>query len=217
MAEMSDDRTKLVLKMVYFGPALSGKTTNLTQLHQLLRPELRGDMMVLETQGDRTLFFDLFPVGFRAPSGLLVKCKMYTVPGQVQHDSTRKAVLSRSDGVIFVADSQPNQGTNNSESFANLAANLGRLGRSIETMPVVVQFNKRDLPGVVTEEELDARWAGSPWHPLQLASALQGKGVVESFQALLRKVHVDLDEDFGLQSEHRLDAEALVRGLCGSA
>jgi signal recognition particle receptor subunit beta len=102
MAELDEQQRRLTLKLVYYGPALSGKTTNLMHLHDILMPELKGDMMVLETRNDRTLFFDLLPLGITAPSGLLVKLRLFTVPGQVAHDSTRKAVLSRADGVVFV-------------------------------------------------------------------------------------------------------------------
>jgi len=127
MAELDEQRNRLTVKLVYYGPALSGKTTNLTRLHDLLSAELIGDMMTLETEGDRTLFFDLLPVGFTAPSGLLLKFKVFTVPGQVVHDGTRKAVLSRADGIVFVADSQRNQAVNNGVSFENLMANAGAL------------------------------------------------------------------------------------------
>src|SRR3954468_7890526 len=106
MADFDEQRNRLTIKLVYYGPALSGKTTNLTRLHDLLAPGMKGEMMMLDTAGDRTLFFDLLPLGFTAPSGLLVKIKLFTVPGQVAHDGTRKAVLSRTDGVVFVADSR---------------------------------------------------------------------------------------------------------------
>src|SRR3569833_2992566 len=121
-------------KQIYYGPALSGKTTNLMRLHDMLRPELKGEMMTLETRNDRTLFFDLLPLGFRARSGLQVKFKLYTVPGQVAHDSTRKAVLSRADGVVFVADSQRTQGVNNAEAFQNLADNVQRVGLNYDKL-----------------------------------------------------------------------------------
>ena len=146
MADFDEINQKLTLKLVYYGPAMSGKTTNLMRLHDVLQPELKGEMMTLETKNDRTLFFDLLPLGIRAPSGLLIKFKLYTVPGQVAHDSTRKAVLSRTDGVVFVADSQSTQGVNNAESFENLADNAARVGLDFERLPLVVQFNKRDLP-----------------------------------------------------------------------
>jgi signal recognition particle receptor subunit beta len=158
MAEYNEKDKKLTIKLVYYGPALSGKTTNLMSLHDLIDPQLSGDLMTMETKNDRTLFFDLLPIGIRAPSGLLIKFKLFTVPGQVAHDGTRKAVLSRADGVVFVADSQTNQKINNGESFQNLADNAKRVGLNFESLPVVVQFNKRDLPEIVTEEEIKERW-----------------------------------------------------------
>ena len=111
---------KLSLKIVYYGPAMSGKTTNLLQLHTHLSPQRKGELMVMETRDDRTLFFDMLPIGFRGASGLDLRLKLYTVPGQVQHDSTRKAVLSRADGVIFVADSSASMINQNLESLRNL-------------------------------------------------------------------------------------------------
>src|SRR4030066_2366538 len=106
MAELDESGRKLTIKLVYYGPALSGKTTNLMRLHDLLNPTLTGEMMTLETQNDRTLFFDLLPLGLRAPSGWLVKFKLFTVPGQVAADATRKAVLSRADSGVVVAGLQ---------------------------------------------------------------------------------------------------------------
>ena len=145
---------RLSFKLVYYGPAQSGKTTNLLRLHDQLAPEMIGEIMTLETQDDRTLFFDLLPLGFRAPSGLLIKFRLFTVPGQVAHDGTRKAVLSRADGVVFVADSARTQETNNAESFQTLAANCSRVGLDFEHLPLVVQFNKQDLPDAVPEQEI---------------------------------------------------------------
>jgi len=214
MAELDEQRQRLTVKLLYYGPALSGKTTNLTRLHDLLSAERVGDMMTLETEGDRTLFFDLLPFGFTAPSGLLIKFKLFTVPGQVVHDSTRKALLSRADGVIFVADSQRNQALNNGVSFDNLAANAGILGIDLARLPLVVQFNKRDLPEVLSEHEIRERWARAPW-PLCFASALKGSGVLESFSALLKKVYAPLDEAFALQSGHGVSEAAFVAAAGG--
>ena len=213
MAEYLDSERKLSLKVVYYGPALSGKTTNLMQLHTLLNPQRKGELMVLETRDDRTLFFDMLPIGLRSQAGLDLRLKLYTVPGQVQHDSTRKAVLSRADGVIFVADSHPAQQDNNATAFDNLADNLQKLGMDIEHLPLVVQFNKRDLPDAVEEATLQARWAQTPWTPLSLASALNGDGVVESFRQLLRRLYPVLDRDYQLAARHGIDAEAFVRQL----
>jgi len=216
MAEYIPHERKLLLKVVYYGPALSGKTTNLMQLHTLLHPQRKGELMVLETKDDRTLFFDVLPIGLRSEAGLDLRLKLYTVPGQVQHDSTRKAVLSRADGVIFVADSQAAQQENNATSFENLAANLQKLGMDIERLPLVVQFNKRDVPNAVDEQQLQARWASTPWAPLIMASAINGIGVVESFQAILERLYRHLDEEFHLTASEGLRLDDFVRKLSGT-
>lgn len=213
MAEYLALERKLMLKVVYYGPALSGKTTNLMQLHTLLQPQRKGELMVLETRDDRTLFFDVLPIGLRSKTGLDLRLKLYTVPGQVQHDSTRKAVLSRADGVIFVADSQPAQQDNNANAFDNLADSLQKLGMDIERLPLVVQFNKRDIPGAVAEDELQARWSATPWAPLSMASALKGLGVVESFRQLLYRLYPQLDAEFHLAEREGLQLEEFVRQL----
>lgn len=208
------DASALTFKLVYYGPAQSGKTTNLLRLHDQLAPELKGEMMTLETQGDRTLFFDLLPLGFRAPSGLLIKFRLFTVPGQVAHDGTRKAVLSRADGIVFVADSQRSQETNNAEAFKTLAENCSRVGLDFQTMPLVVQFNKQDLAAAVPPEELRGRFSAAPW-PLTFASALHGEGVVDTFARLLRATYRRHAEACELASRHGLDEEAFVRGTLG--
>jgi signal recognition particle receptor subunit beta len=214
MAEFDDKARKLTVKLVYYGPALSGKTTNLMRLHDLLMPQLKGDIMAFETQRDRTLYFDLLPVGFRLPSGLLVTVKLFTVPGQVAHNSTRKAVLSRTDGVVFVADSQRSQGLNNAESFQNLEENAGHVGLDFETLPLVVQFNKRDLPDIFGEEELRARWAQTPW-PVRHSVALTGAGVMDTFRTLLEAVYPALNGRYGLADTHGLSADHFLRALTG--
>jgi mutual gliding-motility protein MglA len=214
MPDLDEAARRLTFKLVYYGPAQSGKTTNLMRLHDLLAPELKGEMMTLETQGDRTLFFDLLPLGFRAPSGLLVKLRLFTVPGQVAHDGTRKAVLSRSDGVVFVADSQKTQEINNAEAFRNLADNAARVGLDFERLPLVVQFNKRDLPSILAEDEVRARWAQAAW-PLTFSTALTGEGVRTTFDLLLRAVFRRYGQEYRLAEDHGLDEESFVRGVLG--
>jgi signal recognition particle receptor subunit beta len=216
MAELDEQRNRLTVKLVYYGPALSGKTTNLTRLHDLLAPEMIGEMMTLETEGDRTLFFDLLPLGFTAPSGLLVKFKVFTVPGQVVHDGTRKALLSRTDGVIFVADSQRHQAINNGASFENLLSNAAILGMDLQTLPLVVQFNKRDLADILSEKEINDRWSQAPW-PLFFASAMEGTGVLETFVALLDGIYDRLDNKFSLGSTHGLSRSAFITAAGGQA
>jgi len=216
MAEFDNDTNRLTLKLVYYGPAQSGKTTNLMRLHDHLSPEFKGEMMVLDTHNDRTLFFDLLPLGFRTPSGLLIKCKLLTVPGQVVHDSTRKAILSRADGVVFVADSQVNQRTNNAESFANFEHNCARVGLDLERLPAVIQYNKRDLPAIVSEAEVRASWQGAPW-PLCFSTALVGHGVLETFAQLLSQLYLRLDLEWQLGQAQGLTSAAFVQGLMGNA
>lgn len=216
MAEIDEVNRKITLKLVYYGPAQSGKTTNLMRLHDLLAPNLKGEIMTLETQNDRTLFFDLLPLGFRTPSGWLVKLKLFTVPGQVAHDATRKAVLSRADGVVFVADSQRAQSVNNAEAFQNLEENVQRVGLDFSALPLVVQFNKRDLPAVqiLSEDEVSQRWAQAPW-PLLFSSALTGDGVKETFVRLLQQVYPALDKSFALQETHGVDRQSFVAAVTG--
>ena len=210
------DAQHLTFKLVYYGPAQSGKTTNLLRLHDLLAPELKGELMTMETKEDRTLFFDLLPLGFRAPSGLLIKFRLFTVPGQVAHDGTRKAVLSRADGVVFVADADRAQETNNGESFQSLAANCARVGLDFEHLPMVVQFNKCDLPNAVPEAEIRDRWSAAPW-PLVFAVALTGQGIELTFEHLLRAVYRNFGQKLELQSQHGLSEDAFITGAFGKA
>lgn len=216
MAELDEKSGRLSVKLVYYGPALSGKTSNLTRLHDLLATEMVGDMMMFETEGDRTLFFDLLPLGFTAPSGLVIKFKVFTVPGQVAHNGTRKAVLSRADGAVFVADSQNNQAHNNGVSFDNLLSNAATVGIDIGTFPLVVQYNKRDMRDIVSEEEVIARWRDASW-PVLFASALQGSGVRETFGMLLGKVYDRLDSQYALSSVHGLARATFVSAGGGVA
>jgi hypothetical protein len=216
MIEFDELEQRMVLKLVYYGPALSGKTTNLLQLHDLLAREGRGDLMLLDTADDRTIFFDLLPFFLKAPSGLRIKVKVYTVPGQVRHDATRKAVLQRADGIAFIADSQLTEAANNYESFDNLEKNLSFVGLDIDRVPLVIQFNKRDLENIVPESEIRRTWSPTGI-PVQMASALNGLGVIETFAMLAGLTYDLLDGRFGLKNEHGLERELFVKKLtaCG--
>jgi len=212
MIEFDEQQKRLVLKLVYYGPALSGKTTNLLCLHDKLLQEGRGELMMLDTTEDRTIYFDLLPFFYVAPSGLKIKLKVYTVPGQVRHDATRKAVLQRTDGVVFIADSQARQQAVNAESFANLEQNLALVGLDIEKLPLVVQFNKHDLPEIVSEAELRETW-GPTGLPVFMASALQGGGVLETFQAAVEGIFDNIDRKIGLQERYLVDRCSFVQAL----
>ncbi len=209
MIEFDEQRKRIVLKLVYYGPALSGKTTNLLTLHDLLSPEGRGELMLLDTTEDRTIYFDLLPFFYVAPSGMKIKLKVYTVPGQVRHDATRKAVLQRADGVVFVADSQPSQMTVNFESFDNLEKNLAMVGLSIERVPLVVQFNKRDLADSVPEDDVRTAW-GPSGVPVFMASALKGWGVMETFHEVLGLMFDSINAQHGLTARFGVERELFL-------
>ena len=199
MAEWVPESKKLLVKLVYYGPALSGKTTNLMRLHDMLGTDTCGELMIFETKGDRTLFFDLLPLMIKAESGFRIKLKLYTVPGQIAHDATRKAVLSRADGVVFVADSHSSQNMSNFDSFDNLEKNAGRVGLDLDHLPLVVQFNKRDLPDIVSEDEVHRRWDPTGL-PITFSSALRGEGVRETFSRLLNETYGYLDARYQLKT-----------------
>jgi signal recognition particle receptor subunit beta len=212
MIEYNEKERRMVLKLVYYGPALSGKTTNLLQLHDKLTRQGRGELMVLDTTGDRTIYFDLLPFFLTAPSGLKIKVKAYTVPGQVCHDATRKAVLQRADGVAFVADSSPAEAESNFVSFDNLERNLSLVGLDLDQLPLVIQFNKRDLPDALPESEIRNTW-GPTGIPVQMASALTGLGVTETFGTLAHLVYRRIDARYRLKEGHGLSGEEFVRQL----
>lgn len=200
------------IKIVYYGPALSGKTTNLQMVHKLMNEAQRGRLMSLDTKDDRTLFFDLLPVQFKTKSGYQVKLKLFTVPGQVIHNSTRKVVLAAADGVGFIADSQNDQSKNNAESFKNLSDNLVQNGIDAENFPIVVQFNKRDLPNIKTPDEIKKAWEGSGT-PVYLGSAYKGEGVVEVFVRLVEETFLSLDRKHKLSEQFGLDPKEFISSL----
>lgn len=196
--QLNAAQRELTLKIVYYGPGLSGKTTNLQAIHARLDPGIRGRLMTLDTADDRTLFFDMMPVFFQTAAGLKVKIKLYTVPGQVMHNSTRRLVLQGADGVAFIADSQRSQSRANNEYWQNMLANLKENGIHYGDIPIVIQFNKRDLPDIRTEEEIEGLKGRGP-EPIFLAVAIRGDGVLETLHGVLRLTWKGLDEkhDFG--------------------
>src|SRR6266849_1501643 len=139
---------EIQFKLVYYGPALCGKTTNLSYIHQRINPQNRGDLISLATAADRTLFFDFLPLNAVVIKGFVTKFQLYTVPGQVIDDATRQLVLRSCDGLVFVADSQWEKMEENAESFKNLVDNLARQNVAIDDVPCVLEYNKRDLPNI---------------------------------------------------------------------
>ncbi len=173
----------LYVKIVYYGPGLSGKTTNLETIHRLTDPKRRQPMVSLKTDGDRTLFFDLLPFDFGRMNGLNVRVKLFTVPGQIQYDTTRKQVLAGADGVVFVADSSPDRKDANVRMLRYLRSNLQANGLDPDTIPLVFQWNKRDLPRTLEIREMGEalNWRGVP--ALE-AVATTGAGVIETFREI---------------------------------
>ncbi len=199
------------MKLVYYGPALSGKTTNLVALHDRAGQQARGRLMTLETKNDRTLFFDLLPLTFKSETGdAKLRIKLFTVPGQPIHSSTRKLVLQGADGVVLVADSRVSETENNAASFIDLRDNLRANGSEISKMPLVIQFNKRDLPEIRSDDEL-AQMAARGREPVYKAIARDGEGVLETFLALLNLSWVTLDKRHDLSRKLKVSGMDLMK------
>jgi mutual gliding-motility protein MglA len=187
---------EITSKIVYYGPGRSGKTTNLQYIHAQVPEDRRGRMVSLATETDRTLFFDFLPLDLGTISGFQTRFQLYTVPGQVYYDATRKLVLQGADGVVFVADSQRAQREDNIESFRNLQVNLLEQGVDPRTIPIVLQYNKRDLPDVMPLDELDdlLNYRDLPRFE---AEALSGNGVFDTLRGISGAVLARLAQRYG--------------------
>lgn len=204
---------EVTIKLVYYGPALSGKTTNLVALHGQAGNDARGRLMTLETQDDRTLFFDLLPLTFRSKDGdVALRIKLFTVPGQPIHSATRRLVLQGADGVALIADSRLSETQSNADAFLDLKQNLSENGIELKNIPLVIQFNKRDLPNIRTDEEL-AKLAERGREPVFLAIATRGIGVVETFIGLLHATWASLDRSHQLSKKMSIDGPELLRNV----
>jgi len=187
---------EITSKIVYYGPGRSGKTTNLQYIYGQVPEDRRGRMVSLATETDRTLFFDFLPLDLGTISGFQTRFQLYTVPGQVYYDATRKLVLQGADGVVFVADSQRAQDQENVESFRNLQVNLLEQGIDPRQLPIVLQYNKRDLPDVMSVEEMDdlLNYRDLPRYE---ARALAGAGVFDTLRGISELVLRRLSQRFG--------------------
>ncbi len=196
MAIISFRSDEIHCKIVYYGPGRGGKTTNLVSIHKALGNQVRGELLSIDTAGDRTLFFDFLPMDLGTIGKFRIKISLYTVPGQVRYNDTRKLVLKGVDGIVFVADSLAARRTNNMESLQNLEENLRDMGKTMSDVPIVLQWNKRDLEGsrvaVLPVEELEADLNGNQRYPSYPASALQGAGVKETFKKICMMTVVDV-------------------------
>lgn len=168
--------------------------------------------MSLDTADDRTLFFDLLPVFFKSKSGFKVKIKMYTVPGQIMHQSTRRIVLSGADGVAFIADSQRSEAKANNEAWRSMMENLKQNGLAVDSIPIVIQFNKRDLPNVRTDEDI-AEIRSKSKEPVCTAIAIRGDGVIETLFALLQLTFRNLNRQYDFEGKFDLGEAEFLRAI----
>src|SRR6516162_7981949 len=195
MVQINFARREVNCKIVFYGPGLSGKTTNLEIIHKKVPDTARGNLTSIATEQDRTLFFDFMPLDLGQVAGMKTKLFLYTVPGQVYYDSTRKLVLQGADGVAFIADSDPNRMNDNLESFKNLERNLKDYGVDIRKLPVVIQYNKRDLPGALSVAELNAK-VNTIGAPVFEAVAVKGEGVMQTLKGISKLVVDRLNEEY---------------------
>lgn len=175
---------QMAAKIVFYGPGLCGKTTNLQHIYNKTSPHSRGEMVSLETETDRTLFFDLLPIDVGVIGGFKTRLQLYTVPGQVFYNTTRKLVLKGADGIVFVADSQAPMLEANVQSLRNLKANLEELGLDLDRMPMVIQLNKRDLPNVLERQSMVDALDPEQRFEITEASAIKGEGVFETLKLI---------------------------------
>ena len=207
MVQFNFSERTIKAKVVYYGPPQSGKTTNLEQIHRITDPDSANRLISLNTAQDRTLFFDLLPFSLGTVSGYDFKIQLYTVPGQVQYNATRRVVLAGADAVVFVADSQKTMARENATAFENMKVNLLANRLVPEKVPLVFQYNKQDLEALLTRPELDRGL--NPWGRKSFpAIAARGEGVMETFVAVVQDMLAAIAAKYNLR-EKGLDPEAV--------
>lgn len=216
------DRGEINIKVVYYGPGLSGKTTNLEHIYSKLPRDNKGKMVSMKTRADRTLFFDFLPISIGTIKNMRIRFLLYTVPGQVYYNATRKLVLKGVDAIVFVADSQESAINQNMDSLNNLEENLGDLGMKLSEIPWVVQLNKRDLPNIVDSGEMKEQ-LGLENIPVFEGVATEGKGIYETFEGIanivFEKISKDLEQCSSEKNKRadsedsmKVDAEVVAQG-----
>lgn len=198
---------ELSCKIVFYGPGLSGKTTNLQYVHKKIPAQSKGELISLATDTDRTLYFDFLPLNIGEIHGFSTKFQLYTVPGQVYYNATRKLVLRGVDGLVFVADSQKSMMEENKESLADLVQNLAEYGYQIDHLPMVFQYNKRDLPEIATVPELEAL-LNPKGLPHFEAAAIKGEGVFDTLKCITKLV---LDKTKGEEKIEKVEEVSTVK------
>lgn len=210
MSFVNFDKKEINFKIVYYGPPMGGKTSNLAHLHRVMPADVRGNLTMLSTQQDRTLYFDFLPLQSSVIKGFVSRFQLYTVPGQPIYDRTRRIVLTGADGVVFVADSQWTQMEANAESLENLRTNLIAQGRSLDTTPYVFQLNKRDLPGVAPTSYMEFLLnQGNTWRAAFTEGvAVAGTGVAETLNLICKMVLAKFIEAHNMKTTLRVAAKS---------
>ena len=188
MSTLNFARKEISFKIVYYGPAMSGKTTNLRYIYTALPQKIKGNFTSIATETERTLFFDFLPLELGTIKGFTVRLSLYTVPGQFIYKLTRKSVLKSCDGIIFVADSQKRRKEENIESFIDMMENLKEFGESLETVPIIIQYNKRDLNYILRIEELEESLNSEKQFESYETIATRGEGVIDTLKGITRLV-----------------------------
>ena len=196
---------EITIKVVYYGPGLSGKTTNLQYLHTVFEPAKRGKLLSLATESDRTLFFDFLPIHLGKISDFSIRFQLYTVPGQVRYNATRKLVLKGADAIVFVADSQREMSEQNLESLTNMRENLLANNINPDDIPVILQYNKRDLVNILSIDQLNNELNENGKYDSIEAIAIEGTGVEETFQRITRLVIK------GISEKHKIKVQPAVQ------
>lgn len=188
MPHLDLENRQFIFKIVYFGPGMSGKTTNLLYIHKTLMEKYRGDMLVLDTEEERTLFFDFFPVSLGTVQGFSLKFHLYTIPGQVYYEASRRIILEGADGVVFVADSNTERLDDNLEMYRRMLDNLESYGVDPESFPIVLQYNKRDFDDILPLGTLEEALELPDRIPVTSSVATTGRGVMQTLKIISKEV-----------------------------
>ena len=188
MPHLDLNKKQLVFKIVYFGPGMSGKTTNLLFIHRKVFDKYKGDMVILDTEEERTLFFDFFPVSLGSVQGFALKIHLYTIPGQVYYEASRRIILEGADGVVFVADSSPDRLEDNLDMYRRMMINLESFGVDLDVFPIVLQYNKRDFEKVIPIGQLEEILELPDDFLVTESVATSGRGVMRTLQLISKEV-----------------------------
>ncbi len=188
MPHLDLENRQFIFKIVYFGPGMSGKTTNLLYIHKTLMEKYRGDMLVLDTEEERTLFFDFFPVSLGTVQGFSLKFHLYTIPGQVYYEASRRIILEGADGVVFVADSATRKLEENIEMYRRMLDNLHSYGIDVDNYPIVLQYNKRDIDEILPLGTIEEALGLSGDIPVTASVATTGRGVMQTLKVISKEV-----------------------------